>query len=107
MVDREPSAALHEDLLGGVVDEALGDDLVGTPALAGSEVLIALVVGAHGAADHHGREHEREPPEERELAVAGAPPPGPGCEVALLRHDRSFACVFGCSRPRRYASCGG
>ena len=96
IVDRAAPAALHEDLLAGMVGEPFRDDLVGAPALAGSEVLFALVVGARGGADDHGGQHEGEPAEDREPAVAGAPPTGPGCDVALLRHDRSFACDCGC-----------
>ena len=101
IVDRAAPAALYEDLLAGMVGEPFCDDLVGAPALAGSEVLFALIVGARGGADDHGGHHEREPAEDREPAVAGAPPTGPGCDVALLRHDRSFASYCGSVQPDR------
>src|SRR5688572_13771660 len=80
-----------------MVGEAGRDDLVGAAALAGPEVLVALVVDPGGAADHHRGDDEGVPSEDRRVAVRGAPSPGARCEVAVVPHyrDRTPAAAGG------------
>ena len=80
------SAALDEHLLACMVGEATGDDLVGATAFPRAEILVALVDHAGRRADEDGRDDERQPAEDRGLAVSSAPPPGAGRKVGLVPH---------------------
>jgi hypothetical protein len=75
-------AALNEHRLGDLVRECPLDRLIGGLGAAGSEVLVGDVLGADGPADHHRRDDEREPADDRGGAVGCTPFAGARGEVS-------------------------
>ena len=74
--------ALDEHGLACGLLEAGVEDPGGPAGLARERVVVAELLRAHGSADHDHRDHEREPAEDRRLAVTCAPAAHPGGDVA-------------------------
>src|SRR3954452_16038683 len=71
---------LDEDGLASGVAVMSGDERVCAAGVADGAVVVGGGLHPHGLADGHGEDDEREPPEDRLLAVGCGPAPGTGGE---------------------------
>jgi len=83
-IARAAGGRLHEHLLLGMTRVMVEDRLVGAAGLAGPVLLPLERVQAGGAAAERRGDDERQPAENRRLAVPGAPAPRPGGKVHRL-----------------------
>jgi hypothetical protein len=85
IADLDGALALDEDLLlGGVAEVGIGDRVISDLRLTVAVVLLGDRLLADGTADHERDDDERQPAEDRRLAVAGAPAAGTRSEVLGL-----------------------